>query len=712
MIHIQKIADLMKVYHEGDNNVKTALRHSIARAVEPYEFNKEYLEFFLNVLGFEQDALLKHKFADLRRSSRYVELLFAIVCRAHSEKLSGKEVRANIVDFLKRKQYVEALFLSKFASHFGLINQRVNIQATATCLMHMGCMEISIKYWWDYFSKRNDEKFVSSPKISLVDSFNDEIFSKIEKDSYLKRVSEKVCVYTALFGDYDALPPVLEGSYKVDYICFTDRPRSSPGWHFIIVEPTEENPILENRKYKLLPHKHLNDYDCSLYVDSNIFIVADIAKVISSCINYPFAGWVHPERSDVYDEIASIISSYRHEPGKMLEQFIFFKENQLPRNSGMIEACFLWRDHRHQKVGELMESWWNFVRVNGNRDQPALTYFMAKKDLRPRVFRCEFGTTRLNDFYVKLPHVGNPLAAEFGIENTIVEKSHIKKVVFLYRENQKQVASTFMRGYQLSSMLNEKLSGVETLYLNETSISEIHNTLVFVTKGFLKQAKVEELELLRSKGNRIAFDFVDDPPNLELVELCDVLIASSIKQLLFYKTKFPNKLSHMITHHTDPDIPRLPHKSDKPAIGYFGELINAKWKDELSGKVDFVLTNTKTRTREWIERLSGFNCHYAVRNKRDIDGFKPFLKGFTAAHCNSAILVPKTEGDARHYLTSDYPYLCETDDFENVLVTIDRFMTEFGSSEHRFAMDIMKSIRYRSSIDYIANEFRSLLTIL
>ena len=714
MSDVNNVFKVISLFSSLNETERESVSQYLVKQLENFNFNDQLLSELIEVLSFDKKQLEKHKLSDLRKRCEFLLLIFSCVLQAKKGILAEKDIAANIEFFLNRREYAEGYLLIVLASHLGLINSRIYLQGSAVCLMNTGNLALAVDYWRNYFSKADENNFSSLRKLNLVDSFNSQIFSKIEKDSYLKKVSEKVCVYTALFGEYDELPPLFEGSDNIDFICFTDKPRDTPGWKFRVVDLTEKNPILENRKYKILPHAYLAEYDCSLYLDSNIFVVADITKLLSTCITYPFAGWVHPERSDIYDEIAAIISSFRHEPNKMLEQFIHFKSEGIKRNSGMIEACFLWRDHRDSSVVKLMEAWWDFIRNRGNRDQPGLTCLMEKLGVRPRIFREEFGTTRLNDFFVKLPHKGNPLKATFceKSDNLNTSTKTSQRVFFVYRENQKQVASTYMRGFQLSQIIANKLDDLAIDYVNEEYLSNIKNALVIITKGFLKKASEDEIALLKENGNIVAFDFVDDPPRYHLVKMCDVLVASSIQQLLFYKKEFPSKLSHMITHHTDPEIPNLPYKTDKSSIGYFGELVNAKWREDIPDRVGFVLTNTKTRTKEWISELSNYNCHYAVRNRREIDGFKPFLKGFTAAHCNSAIIIPKSEGDARFYLTSDYPYLCKTDNLEDVLAAIENYHSTFGTSVHRFAMDIMKSVRFRSTPQYISREFEKLLRSL
>lgn len=577
------------------------------------------------------------------------------------------------------------------------------------------------KYYWE--TARLNEGFSETNPFRITNGkgCNDQLFVELTANKTEKKSEPgKVCIYTALFGEYDDLPPVLSKAYGVDFICFTDVHRTVPGWDVRVVEKTERNPVIENRKYKMLPHNFLSDYEYSCYVDSNILITSDFSRLINNWLmGNSFVAWRHPDRNDVYSEIEAIISNLRHAPDEMIQQYEYFNNEGMPSNTGMIEACFLWRSHGDLKVRKLMEKWWDFVKGNGNRDQPALSYLMWKERVRPKVLSRTFGNTRENDYFVKLKHKKTPLQTE-GAERNKDNKSVFnkalnsglvlsnKKIVWVYRMAAHNVASTVMRGKQLSSIVKERLRNVEVDYVNENSLDALKNSVVILTKGFLKNVSDEEISLLKKGGNIICIDYVDDPEKESIVSEVDVLIASSIRQFIHYKNKYPDKLCHMITHHVDPDIPKINIPRDKLRVAYFGELANAKWRNKLQDEVGFILTNTKTRGREWISSLNKYNCHYAVREKREIDGFKPFLKGFTAGACGANILIPKSEGDSRFYLTSDYPYLINDDSFSSVSNGLRHLRETFGSKEWYEGLDMMRYVASRSSFDFISKEVENL----
>lgn len=84
-------------------------------------------------------------------------------------------------------------------------------------------------------------------------------------------MTETACVYTALFGDYEALneQPVRRNSH-LQFICFTNDPGlKSDSWEIVQAEPLfSMDPIRSQRQYKMLPHRFLPEYSVSLYIDN------------------------------------------------------------------------------------------------------------------------------------------------------------------------------------------------------------------------------------------------------------------------------------------------------------------------------------------------------------------------------------------------------------------------------------------------------------
>ena len=83
----------------------------------------------------------------------------------------------------------------------------------------------------------------------------------------------KIAVYTSIFGKYDVLH---EDQFKmegVDYLCFTDEDLKSNTWNIIKSIPLYNDPNRNAKKYKILPHRYLKDYDYSVWIDGNILVI-------------------------------------------------------------------------------------------------------------------------------------------------------------------------------------------------------------------------------------------------------------------------------------------------------------------------------------------------------------------------------------------------------------------------------------------------------
>lgn len=533
-----------------------------------------------------------------------------------------------------------------------------------------------------------------------------------------KREEPRFCVYTSLYGRYDSLGPPLYRPDGVDFVCFTDSSEPQAGWTSVRLDLGAADPVIDSRYSKMLPHRLLKDYDCSLYIDANQIILGDIGEFCRTWLfGRPFVGWAHPERSDIYRELEANLLRLRHEPHSVIEEYRRYRQEGVPNDTGLLEAALLWRDHRDPDVARLMELWWREYGRYSRRDQPVLSYCMWKTGIHPQALPQELGNCRGSDITGKAPHtLGAPVARDRR-RGTVRERpaaSRRKAVAWLYWEPGGRVASTVMRGAQLASFAKEALSEeYDFSYRPYSDAMDSVPPIVVLTKALLKVISPDQLAALRGKGAElVCADYVDAPVREDLGDLIDCYIASSIRQLLHLRRAHRGKLVRLVTHHVDPEIENIAVPTEYINIGYFGEIANARFSKELQGVIDFCLTNTKVSDKVWINRLNHCNMHYAVREGRPFDGFKPFLKGFTAAHCHSNIIVPRAESDAVYYLGRDYPFMIEQGSLHEVEAMIDFARGAFGGPLWQEGLRRMEVVRQRSSREHIQQEVRELLCCL
>ena len=524
-----------------------------------------------------------------------------------------------------------------------------------------------------------------------------EVFSEaITKEPESKR--KRVCVYTAVYGNCDILPPNFGYAPDVDFICFSDKPIEAQGWRVEVREPSHENPHLAAKSFKILPHKILGEYEYSLYVDGNTLFFGRLKHLIERyLLGERFVMWRHPERCDVYRELIAIIEHRKHAPDVVFAQMRSYEKAGLPENTGLVEASFIWREHGDPEIQSFMEAWWDEILYRSRRDQLSLGFLMWERNLRPKVLPHTLGNPRETPYFMKLPH-NSPVPSLGPAIRT--------PIVFMFHNEFEGSGSTVMRGHQLSKITQDACPERSVSYSNEDHWS---GRILFLTKGFLQKATLSQLARLKDRRNILIADFVDAKPDNQKMPYIDCLVAASMTAFINYRKRWPGKTAFYVTHHVDPRI-QAGNSANGFSAGYIGETVNAFWTPRLREKIARVHVDTSQKTDGWFERARRFNLHYAVRRTRGIDGFKPFLKGFVAARCQANIIIQQDSGDALYYLGPDYPFLLRKNPTEDdILEMIDHAHANFEGPIWKDGLDIMREIESRSSDMHVGQEIASML---
>lgn len=519
-----------------------------------------------------------------------------------------------------------------------------------------------------------------------------------------------IAIYTTLFQPGIELREVYP-TENIDYICFTNRENLARGW---TVRKTSSNngSLLEEKKYKIQPHLYLSNYEYSIYISSGSYLFGDIEHFVEKHLKEKkLALFYNQTIADVATEAKEMMLGYRHSPNMIMKQAIKYFKIFLHTTAGGKESYFIWRCHNNKDVMIQMQLWWSLVKHIKYLDkfyfnlisytQPHLVEYLPKST----------GTMNLNVLLCNLPDLKSinlPKSPPSSLSLSQLKAKKIK-ICFIYSELYKNTGSTIMRGKQLSQIISEHRE--EQYDIEYTSSLDIKNAIIILTKGILKIITLEQLGQLKQYNIALLADFVDDPVRHECQEYIDINLASSIKGLYRISNLYPDKPCHLLTHHVDPRIAKGNQNTGNSKICYVGELANAKYSNNLDNYIDFVSVNTNTSNSNWIESLPSYDTHYLLRSDSTSSPkiCKPFLKGYTAAHCDAQVITSIDDGDALYYLGEDYPYLIKDSSLESVQETCVRILKGKGSIEWSYGMDIMKSIKKRSSIEWILNEFDTVI---
>ena len=200
----------------------------------------------------------------------------------------------------------------------------------------------------------------------------------------IEKFPEKVIVYTSIYGSYDTVSEPLSVDPNCEYYIFTDQeiPKGSL-WikaDDSFIPESCNTPAKKNRYVKMFPFKAFN---CiySIYLDGNLQIVGHPSQLVQKQIDINKTGiamHLAPRENCIYEEAANLCHVGKITHSEKTKVIKMYKRDQMPRHYGMCECNVIVRNHKNNRMKEIMEKWWDYY-VNGvKRDQLYFTYILYK----------------------------------------------------------------------------------------------------------------------------------------------------------------------------------------------------------------------------------------------------------------------------------------------------------------------------------------------
>ena len=216
----------------------------------------------------------------------------------------------------------------------------------------------------------------------------------------------KIAIYTSIFGKYDVLHENQFQMKGVDYLCFTDEKLQSNTWNIIPSISIYEDPNRNAKKYKILPHRYLKEYDYSIWIDGNILVISDIRDLVKKS-NYQVFDHnktILDPRDCIYQEYNAIMQlgqqsgNYKDNPQVMRKQVSRYLEEGYPQNNGLATNPILLRKHNDLDIMKTMEDWWVEIKYGSRRDQLSFNYVAWKNNFK---FNYLEGDSRKNEYFLQ-----------------------------------------------------------------------------------------------------------------------------------------------------------------------------------------------------------------------------------------------------------------------------------------------------------------------
>ena len=219
----------------------------------------------------------------------------------------------------------------------------------------------------------------------------------------------KKILYTTIFGGYDDITtPKLPRDW--DWKCFTEKNSI----------PLYSDNTRNAKKFKILPHRYLQDYEYSIFIDGNMYVVGNVDELIEKYLNDSNIAFfdhnknIMDPRDCIYDEYNAIINlgkndpnqNYKDDPQTMYDQVKRYQDEGYPSHNGLITGMVILRRHNEKDCIRVMEDWWTEIKYGSKRDQLSFNYVAWKNKTK---FNYMDGDSRNNEYFTRdtKPHKGS-----------------------------------------------------------------------------------------------------------------------------------------------------------------------------------------------------------------------------------------------------------------------------------------------------------------
>ncbi|WP_203077262.1 hypothetical protein [Falsiroseomonas ponticola] len=285
-----------------------------------------------------------------------------------------------------------------------------------------------------------------------------------------------------------------------------------------------------------------------------------------------------------------------------------------------------------------------------------------------------------------------------------------RDIVFVIERAQQRAGSAHLRGRQLASLFAQVAVDYGRRVRVAFSDEPIAGAVAIVNKSALMPKPQDVVARLKAAGCTVLVDFVDRRVTAADGNLADGFLAVSALQYRHLRATWPDKPVIHLPHHVDLDLWPVACQWDHFACAYFGNLDNAAHLGAVrdAGLVTTIETLTANKNH-WFEQLPAYNLHYAFRPRALWGaGFKPFTKGFTAAHAGAIAVIADDDEEATGLLGTDYPFqIPASADADTVIDHLHAIRDSFGNAAWRTARLRMRRLRTISSAPYLLDLIRA-----
>lgn len=205
-------------------------------------------------------------------------------------------------------------------------------------------------------------------------------------------MSKNIAIYTAVFSEdknkpFDNLKDFDNSLLNdADFYCFTNLNFESDRWKIINVDIDESSGRKMARKYKILPHLSMSNYEYHFWMDTSFLILESPKKIVREYLkDHNICAFKHPDRIDVYHE-GQMCKVWKLDDSELIDkQLDYIESDGYPKNNGLCETGVVLR-RNNEKIKKFNELWWTMISNFSLRDQLSFNYCLWKLGINYNVF--------------------------------------------------------------------------------------------------------------------------------------------------------------------------------------------------------------------------------------------------------------------------------------------------------------------------------------
>ncbi len=216
----------------------------------------------------------------------------------------------------------------------------------------------------------------------------------------------KIGIYRCLFGDYDFIFDEKIVLDNCDYYLFTDNPELDVfPYKTILVQPHKLGASIGNRHLKVIIPKVLREYDITIYIDSNISIVADISPLVDEfyASGALIGSFAHPYVSSVPEEVQCCILKGKADEATLRQELAHYSGQCDLASLRLSDNSIILRRMPVESLDQAMVFWFDLLKKFSGRDQLSLPF--VKNSCKIQDYFFDFSPrTKGNGFFIVFPH--------------------------------------------------------------------------------------------------------------------------------------------------------------------------------------------------------------------------------------------------------------------------------------------------------------------